>query len=168
MTDPSPTRPGQDAPDNGRRLHRLIRAQRDLYRQLHDLATQQRQALENGSTQAVLGVLARRQGVIDELTEVAGKVSAAGARWSELADELPDDERADLRSTVDEVKRLAEEVMHRDAEDEATLRGMRREAGGELRTFHASRSAASAYQQGRVQQASAPSAAPSRFADRNA
>jgi len=160
-------------PDAG--LAPLLRRQHELYRRLRGLSDQQRQALEHGSTQGLLTVLGQRQSVVDELSEVAGELSAVGDRWSSLVEALGEEERRELQGLTREVQRLAEEVMQRDEDDQTRLRGMRRDKGEELGAMHSNRAAAAAYRGGGTGYAgsgAAPNASAGRptprFADRDA
>ena len=146
---------------------RLLRRQRDLYVQLRDLSEQQRTALEEGSTQDLLGVLAQRQSVVDDLSEVSSSLAGHGGPWGEKLQELPESERGELRQAVAEVQRLAEEVMQRDEHDQSQLRSMRQRVGGELRGLHAGHAAANAYRGNATGTPSTANRTP-RFADRSA
>lgn len=162
----------------GAGLATLLRQQHALYQRLREMSDRQRHALEHGSTQELLTVLGQRQGVVDELTEVAGGLSAVGGRWSDLVAELDDDERGELQRVTREVQRLAEEVMRRDEDDQSELRGMRQRKGEELGAMHHNQAAAAAYRGGSAYRppskggtaAAYPSAHPQtpRFADRSA
>lgn len=156
-------------PPSGRELAELLRRQLALYQQLRTLSDEQRRALEEGSTQDLLGVLARRQHVVDELGEVVGALAGAGSRWDEITAELDTAEREALQGVVDEVQRLAEEVMKRDEDDQSQLRGMRQGVSGEIKAMNAGRAAASAYRGGMRSAYGSPAAgSPARFADRSA
>ena len=145
----------------------LLRRQHALYVQLRDLSEQQRNALEDGSTQDLLGVLAQRQSVLDDLSEITRNLTASGEQWNQRLDELPDSERDELRRLVAEVQRLAEQVMQRDEHDQLQLRGMRQRVGGELRGLHAGHTAANAYRGHGAGPQPASHRTP-RFADRSA
>ena len=162
MTDAHATSPASAA-----EVARLLRRQHALYVQLRELSEQQRSSLEQGTTQDLLSVLAQRQSVVDDLSEIAGTLSASGGQWSQHLDELPDSERGELRQLVAEVQRLAEEVMQRDEHDQSQLRNMRQRVGGELRGLHAGHAAANAYRGGAAGTPSTSNRTP-RFADRSA
>lgn len=73
-------------------LH-LLQRQAGLYRELQSLAERQRDAICGADTRPLLRLLADRQKLTDELTEVSGRIAPYRERWNELRDALTTQQR---------------------------------------------------------------------------
>jgi predicted nuclease with TOPRIM domain len=71
----------------------LLQRQAALYRELQTLAERQRDVIGGADTRPLLRLLADRQKLTDELTEVSGRIAPYRARWNELRDALTTQQR---------------------------------------------------------------------------
>ena len=139
-------------------LMALLRRQRALYEELKDLSDQQTRLIEAGQTQELLGVLAQRQQLVEQLASAHAELAPKRQRLTELADELPPPQREQLRSLVDEVQGLLQSIIEQDDRDRQQLQSAKRGVGGKLQQTVRSGSALNAYKAG-------PGRAGARFTD---
>jgi hypothetical protein len=113
-------------------LLELLQQQRDLYAQLHELSSQQSELIAQGETEQLLSVLSQRQALVEQLTQINGRLSPYRDHWSEVAERLPAGDRDRLRRLLDEVQRLLQEILDRDETDRAQLDSARQRVGERL------------------------------------
>ncbi len=146
--------PSHDAYDNPRtwvpRVTRLLDRQLGLYARLDELSKSQTAHIEGDETDALLGVLARRQTVIEEITGVNAELGPFRDRWESLARALNDDEKSQLRGRFEALETLVNSISQRDEEDRRTLEQRRRSVGSELESLTRGRGAVAAYGSGGV------------------
>ena len=133
------------SPDWAPRLARIVARQRDLYRQLDQLSRTQSQFISQDRTEELLGVLGRRQQLIDELGRLNEQMAPFVAQWNELSESLPKRERALLRESFDEVSLLVVGIGQRDDADRRALESRKAQIGGEISGIVNGRGAVSAY-----------------------
>jgi len=143
-------------------LRPLLDRQHQLYAELKSLSDQQKQTLQQGSTTDLLTILAKRQGIVDQLGRLAEELAPLREQWDSLIEKLAEDDRQSLRSLVLETQELAQSVMQQDDVDQSQLRDMRRTVAHELSQVNQTAAARNAYG---VAKNTGPSTPP-RFADR--
>jgi flagellar biosynthesis/type III secretory pathway chaperone len=143
MTEPSAF-PTQDDPAT---LLNLLEQQRDLYAQLHELSDQQSRLIASGETEQLLNVLAQRQGLVESLTQINGRLTPWRDHWSEVAERLPAGDRDRLRRLLDEVQQYLQQILDRDEQDRAQLESTREQVGGQLKQVNRAGPARKAYGQ---------------------
>lgn len=104
-----------------RQLTELLTQQRDLYRQLREMAKGQASAIETDQPEALLRVLAQRQRLITELNEINAHLEPFRSRWDELRQSLDAAERIRATDLVREVQDLLGEILRQDEADSQTL-----------------------------------------------
>lgn len=102
---------------DARRLTDLLTQQRDVYRTLRDLASEQGGAIHENQPEQLLKILADRQKHITELTEINNQLEPFRSRWSELRESMPPRQRLQVSDLVDEVQRLLAEILKQDEGD---------------------------------------------------
>lgn len=142
------------------RLARVLDEQCRLYEQLDELSQHQSVCVESGETELLLDVLAQRQGVVEQVTEVNGLLEPFVSKWESLADSLDDQQKSILREKLARLDELVDRISKRDEEDRAKLESQKGRVAQELGSAVRQKSAAVAY--GR----SAPQDAAPRYQDR--
>lgn len=142
------------------RLARLLERQRALYEDLDALSRTQGPLIASEQTDALLEVLARRQGLVDQLTLVNQDIAPFSSDWARLSASLSDHHRATIRERFEAVAALASAITARDEEHRRALEARRADIGAELAGLSRARGAVAAYGSGR-----SAGAAP-RFQDR--
>lgn len=165
---PSALRPEGGAHDRpeiwGGRLARILGRQVELYRTLDELSQRQSSFIEEGETESLIGVLAQRQVVVDQLASLNDEMQPMQAMWRTRGNELPAGLRDSIRGQLDVLASLVGAIQSRDAEDGQRLEREKARIQRELEGTTTGRTAVSAY--GRR----SPTADPRgpRYQDRNA
>lgn len=135
--------------DFGGRLIQLLTQQQLLYRQLQQLAQQQRGLVDGSDPEMLLKLLAGRQRLIDRLTDVDKELQPLRVDWQAMAQTLPAEQRAQAQNLVESVKEILSDILARDKQDTEVLAGRRNEVASQIAT---------ASQGKRMNQAYAPAA----------
>ncbi|MEX0655183.1 MAG: flagellar export chaperone FlgN [Phycisphaeraceae bacterium] len=155
MTQPSPIAVNSSIAPLVAKLTR----QRDCYQQLKQLADRQATLIAEGETEQLLGVLAQRQQLVDELGRLSDDITPYRERWAQLSTSLGEDDRQRVNGLIEEVEALLEAIIAQDDRDRQQLQTAREQVGKQLKqTSHAGK-AVSAYR-------TAPTGASARFTDR--
>lgn len=148
--------PGVWAP----RLARVLDEQCRLYEQLDELSQHQSECVESGETELLLDVLAQRQGVVEQVTEVNGLLEPFVSKWDSLADALDESQRENLRGKLARLDELVDRITKRDESDRVKLEAQKGKVAEELGSAVRQKNAAAAYGRNANQQQGA------RFQDR--
>lgn len=151
--------PLPNAPSWPQTLIDMLERQHALIDGLDGLADQQQSLIADGRADALLELLGRRQGVIDEFTSTQGPLSELTRDIDARLHAANPDQRARIRSLIDTIGARLAAVMARDERDQAALSSSRIEVQRELASLGAARQARAAYV------GLTPSASP-RYADR--
>ena len=133
--------PGVWAP----RLARVLDEQCRLYEQLDEVSQHQSECVETGETEQLLDVLARRQGVVEQVTEVNGLLEPFVSRWDSLADALDESQRDSLRGKLARLDELVDRITKRDESDRQKLEAQKGKVAEELGSAVRQKNAAAAY-----------------------
>jgi hypothetical protein len=142
------------------RLARVLDEQCRLYEQLDELSQHQSACVESGETELLLDVLAQRQGIVEQVTEVNGLLEPFVSRWDSLADALDDSQRDTLRAKLSRLDQLVDQITKRDEADRIKLEEQKGQVAQELGGAVRQKNAAAAYGRSGSSQVSA------RFQDR--
>jgi len=156
------TKPDYIKADNGvdgPTLIGLLTEQRRLYEQLKDLSCRQSEYIAQSDTQQLLSVLAARQDVVDQLTQLNEKIGYQPEQLAEMAADLPDDQRDGIRRLFDEIQAILEQIIRQDDDDRKQLTAASQKTGQQLKQVNQTGTAIHAYK-------SAPSSDAARFTDR--
>lgn len=139
-------------------LIELLERQHGLVTKLMELAGYQGQLIADGKTDPLLGLLSKRQKLIDEFTSMQGDLSEMTDGLEDRLSTLPLPTRDRIRSLIDEIGEGLNQVMATDQEDQKSLKSARDGISQELAETGATQQARTAYAQ------AAPTGC--RFADR--
>jgi hypothetical protein len=139
-------------------LPALLEEQAGLYTQLHALSSQQGK-LVDGQADALLAVLAQRQGLIDRLLESNRKLEPYRVRWSAVLGALDPASRGRIGALVEKIGLVRQAIQRQDDEDCRRLSQASGDLARELARVSNSGQAARAYRGAQAH------AAASRFAD---
>jgi hypothetical protein len=143
----------------------LLRHQRDLYTDLHELSERQAPLVEQGAAEALLEVLARRQKLIDELAQINAQLSPYREDWSRVWRHVPEPDRPEVSALLKTVSDLLAAILEQDEADRARLQSSQDRVKVEMKKINGGTLAVRAY--GGRPMAGVSSAAP-RFTDRQA
>jgi hypothetical protein len=116
-----------------------LREQVACYGQLAKLAAQQHVHVQQNQTEALLEVLRRRQGVLDEVTRLEAVIGPVKRRWGEYLDGLSKQDRAEAEKLVEETRRLLEEITTADRNDAMVLQQRKLNVGKQINQAMAAR-----------------------------
>lgn len=139
---PSPSTMSTEWPE---RLTTLLERQQALVDQLAVLADQQASLIERGETDALLGLLTRRQQVIDQFTAMQielGELTGDLERRLAAVDEA---KRERIRTLLNKIGERLNAVMERDARDQQALETARDRSKEALASLDTGRHARQAY-----------------------
>jgi len=123
----------------------LLRRQAALFDALGTLSRDQRGAIEQGSPDAILSLLARRQQVVEQLTGLAGELEPYRVQWAATRDRLEAVQREEADRLVAASEQHLEGILERDEHDRSLLQQARQKAGEELTRINRSGQAMNAY-----------------------
>jgi hypothetical protein len=103
----------------------LLHQQRAIYQHLHDLSDRQSQLVAAGNAEPLLSLLAQRQRLIDDLTQLNGQIEPYKQNWPALWAHLDGSSRQAIQSLIDEVQRLLQLIVQQDEHDRQALASQR-------------------------------------------
>jgi hypothetical protein len=101
----------------GQRLIELLTQQRDIYRELRQLADLQRQAIDGENSGHLLRILGDRQRLINHLTEVNTELEPFRSRWDQIRQGIDPAGRQIVGELVEEVQALLKGILELDESD---------------------------------------------------
>lgn len=126
----------------------LLRQQVDLYRKLSTLSQRQREYVQAGDAENLLGLLAARQKVIDELLTNNSRLAPYRQQWKQVYNALDAAAQTEVNQLVAQVESLLGTILSQDEEDRKKLEVSRNQVSGQLQhtgrsvqAMHAYRSA---------------------------
>ena len=127
-----------------------LREQVECYRRLLKLADLQHVHVQQSQTEQLLGVLASRQGELDQLKHFEHTIAPQRKRWAQFLCELPGSARDAAEALLAETRRLLEEITAADRNDALVLQQQKLNLGRQINQASAARQvnrnyAASAY-----------------------
>ena len=91
------------------------------YKRLAKLAEQQHQFVQQGQTEALLEVLARRQEVLDQVARLETSISGIKKNWSGYLQTLEPAQRAQAEQLLAQTRALLEQITLADRNDTLVL-----------------------------------------------
>ena len=131
------------------RLTPLLDRQLELFRRLDALSQLQSGLIAADDTDRLLGVLAERQVVVDQIGDANDQLEPIRARWEVVLASLGAPERRDITAQIEALARLAASISDRDESDRLQLEQRRDAVAGELKGVSRGRAALGAYGQPR-------------------
>lgn len=123
----------------------LLEQQQTLVDQLVPLAVQQADLIASGETDALLGLLGRRQQLIDELTGSQQHLGEFTGDLDQRLTILPHEQAERIRGLIDHIGECLSDVMDHDEEDQKALESGRRTLKKEMSDISAAKKARDAY-----------------------
>ncbi len=134
--------PSTNWPDD---LVALLTRQQDIITRLADLAARQGELIRAERSEPLLGLLGRRQSLIDEFTSLQGRFAALTVDLDIKLSGVDADRRAHIRGLIDEIGDGLDRVLKHDEEDSGALEAIRDRLGRELASTGAKQQARKAY-----------------------
>jgi len=103
------------------RLVVLLTRQRDLCVQLAKLAESQRSLITGDEPERLLEVLAKRQGLLDEVTAVSQQIRPYQQNWPEVRSKIPEETSREVDQLIKEVHDHLSNILAEDREDAQLL-----------------------------------------------
>lgn len=127
------------------RLTRVLDRQIDLYTRIERLASRQADLVQTDRPDELLGLLAERQGLVEQITVLNHELEPFTRRWDELVRTLPEGHRDEISSRTGRLGELIAAISKRDEADRLALQSRRDQVAGEINSISARRSAIAAY-----------------------
>jgi hypothetical protein len=143
-------------PDN---LIALLERQRGLVSRLKDLASRQSALIQGGEGDALLGLLGRRQQIVDQFVASQDDLATFTTDLQQRLEDLPTPQAERIRNLLSEIGDALVGVMDRDRADQRALQNGSQATRRELSSLSAGKTARHAYVR--------PAATAARFADRH-
>jgi hypothetical protein len=126
-------------------LVRALSGQRGLYVQLLALARQQSRFVATGETEELMGVLAARSRLIDQVAPLDVELQPFKGRWQEVLDGLAAPDRATVAGLLKEVQQLLADILAQDEMDKASLQRQKTDVGVQIQRTVTGAALAKAY-----------------------
>ncbi len=123
----------------------LLGRQRQLYRDLQALVDRQAELVAAGNPDRLLEVLARRQGLLDDVKKTNDALLPFRQRWEAVCGLLDPQQRSQVTAMVDEINDRLQTIMQRDRRDSEMLQLRCRKVGQEMQSARTGRTALRAY-----------------------
>ena len=115
------------------------------YRRLARLVELQHEHVRQSRTEELLGVLAQRQQVLDQVVGLEQSLQPAKGRWNEYLGELAPEDRERGRGLLAESRQLLEQITTADRNDALVLQQRKLNVGKQLKQAAAARGASLRY-----------------------
>lgn len=102
------------------------------YRRLAKLAEMQHEHVQHNDTEQLLDVLSKRQDVLNQIGQLEKAISPAKQRWHDYMLELPNGDRATAESSLEETRRLLEQITTADRNDAMILQQRKLNLGKQI------------------------------------
>lgn len=123
----------------------ILERQRSLYEKLRALSERQSSYVAEGDAGPLLGVLAARQTVIEELARIHEQLKPVRPRWREVFGKLSLDEQKRAMKLVDDMEKDLFSVIASDEADRKKLKATRDDVAGQLAQTGKQNAAVNAY-----------------------
>ena len=107
--------------EDGRRLTELLTRQRDLYRELHELAHRQESLIASNDTDGLLSLLSSRQRLVDRLMGLDESLAPIRAQSEQILATMSPPQQDEVRALVGQVNELLKTILKRDESDTEAL-----------------------------------------------
>jgi hypothetical protein len=115
------------------KLERELRAQADLYRALLAQAKRQAEEISADNLDAFVSVLEEKRKIIEELGQREEIIRPLRDYWESHKEEAGEEDRIKLRSAVDEIRALLEELIEVESHSQKKLGGTKQEIEEQFR-----------------------------------
>jgi hypothetical protein len=129
----------------GQELLRLLREQREVFRQLEHLAQRQKTLIIEDNPQPLLELLAERQRLVNRLVRLSRQSTLHRQRWPHLSEAMQCEDRRQADALMADINGMLEDILAADAHDCAALAGRKNALAGELNEAQVGQQATKAY-----------------------
>lgn len=123
----------------------LLDRQLGLYRRLKEMSDSQRSLVSDEDPTALLGLLGRRQQVVEELASLNGRIAPVRRDWERIAPHLPTETRTRATRVFQQARSLLEEIIAADRKDSELLGARKSNVANTLKAIDVGRAACGAY-----------------------
>ena len=116
-----------------------LEAQVACYKRLAKLAEQQHQFVQQGQTEALLEVLARRQEVLDQVARLETTLSSIKKNWSGYLEGLGALQQAQAQELLAQTRQLLEQITLADRNDTLVLQQRKQSLGRQINQAQAAK-----------------------------
>lgn len=117
----------------------ILEEQVGCYQRLAKLAELQHQHVQQGQTEALLEVLARRQEVLDQVARLEADLAPVKREWTSYLGSLAPEPRATAERLMDQTRRLLEQITTADRNDALVLQQRKMNLGRQINQAHAAK-----------------------------
>ena len=128
-----------------RALTDLLERQRSMVDRLAELARRQSALVESGDTEALLSLLAQRQGIIDQFVATQDDLAPLTRGLQERLSAVAEDDRRRVGAIMDQINDALADVMRCDEQDQQAMQDQRDQIRDGLAGVGTSRQARRAY-----------------------
>ena len=123
----------------------LLDRQLGLYRRLKEMSDSQRSLVSDEDPTALLGLLGRRQQVVEQLAALNGRIAPVRRDWERIAPHLPTETRTRATRVFQQARSLLEEIIAADQKDSELLGARKSNVASALKAIDVGRAACGAY-----------------------
>jgi len=116
-----------------------LEEQVSCYRRLARLAEAQHEHVQQMNMEPLLEVLRARQMVLDRIGELHRVLGAGQRKWSEIAGDVPGEDRVRAEEYISETRRLLEQITEADRNDALVLQQRKLSVGRQINQASAAR-----------------------------
>jgi hypothetical protein len=126
-------------------LVELLERQRVIYERLRTLAERQRGLVLQGDPQSLLAILADRQRLVDDLSQLNARLAPFRRDWVRINARLDDEGRRRVRDAIRASDDILSSILRSDQEDMDSLTGRKHEMRAEMVRTSSGAAASRAY-----------------------
>ena len=131
--------------DDTHELMQSLRRQVELYLQLGSLARKQRSLITGDDTELLLKLLAQRQKLTAELTELGQSMAPLRQRWPQVRASLAEADRSEAERMINQVSQCLTQLLADDEQDMRMLAVRKQKVGTSLEQVRSAKQAVAAY-----------------------
>jgi hypothetical protein len=143
----------QEATAMGGKMQTLLKRQHLYYEELKKLSDDQGLLIKNEQSEALLGVLGKRQKLVEAIGALHKESSIYREKWPEFKELLPSELRNGISHLLEELQQMLNAIIEQDKQDCRKLSVSKSQVTAELQQVQRSRSAAGAYSNAPAQKA---------------
>ena len=125
----------------------VLGKQRELYAKLLGMSRRQVELVNRTKTDELLSLLAEKQLVLSELSELQERLSPVHPDWEKVVSALSEQERRELRKIAGEIAGLLEDILKLDDEGRQALENLRDQALSQLKHIGSGKRVLDAYRE---------------------
>jgi hypothetical protein len=123
----------------------LLTQQRDLYHRLRELSDKQRTMISGDRPEMLLNILRDRQDLVTSLARLNDELAPFRRNWDEMYASLPEDQRQQASSLLEDINGLLRVILSTDQEDGALLSARKQTTANNLAGVSGGKMANTAY-----------------------